>query len=140
MRVMVMIKATKSSEEGVMPSEALLEAMGKYNEELVEAGVLVAGEGLKPSSEGKRIRIADERTIIDGPFDSTTELTAGFWIWNVASMDAAVDWAKRCPPPMPGDESVLELRPLYEMEDFGEEMTPELRAQEEKLRAAVEGN
>ena len=134
MRVMVMVKATKDSEAGVMPSEALLTAMGKYNEELVKAGILLAGEGLKPSSKGKRVHFAGERrTVIDGPFTETKELVAGFWLWQVKSIDEAVEWLKRCPNPMPGDSDV-EIRPVFELEDFGTEITPELRAAEERLR------
>jgi hypothetical protein len=110
------------------------DACAASNEELVEAGVLVAGEGLKPSSEGKRVRIAGDRTVTDGPFENTEALVLGFWVWRVESMDAAIAWAERCPPPMHGEATELELRPLYEMEDFGDEMTPELRTQEEKLR------
>ncbi len=123
-----------------MPSEELLTAMGNYNQELVEAGVLKAGEGLQPSSRGTRVTIAATgRTVNDGPFAATTELVAGFWIWQVKSMDEAVEWARRCPEPMPGEETVLELRPLFEMEDFGDEMTPELREQEARMRAEVDG-
>jgi hypothetical protein len=134
MRVMVMVKATKDSEAGVMPSQALLEAMGRYNEELVKAGILLAGEGLKPSTQGKRVRFAGERrTVTDGPFAETKELVAGFWLWQVKSMDEAVEWLKRCPNPMPGDSEV-EIRPVFEMEDFGTELTPELRANEERQR------
>lgn len=140
MRVIVMIKATNNSEAGVMPPEELLTAMGTYNEELASAGILLSGEGLQPSSEGKRITIgAKERSVADGPFATTTGLTAGFWIWKVDSMDDAVAWAKRCPAPMPGEETQLEIRPLFEMDDFGDEMTPELRAQEERLRGELEG-
>jgi hypothetical protein len=137
---MVIVKATKNSEAGVMPSEELLAAMGKFNEELASAGILQSGEGLQPSSKGKRIAIsATERSVSDGPFDSTAELAAGFWIWKVSSMDEAIDWAKRCPAPMPGEETALELRPLFETGDFGDEMTPELREKEERLRADLEG-
>ena len=140
MRVMVIVKATKNSEAGVMPSEELLTAMGKYNEELASAGILQSGEGLQPSSHGKRIAISSKgRTVSDGPFEATSELAAGFWIWKVSTMDEAVDWARRCPAPMPGEETTLELRPLFEMEDFGDEMTPELRKKEERLRAELEG-
>ena len=140
MRVMVIVKATKNSEAGVMPSEELLAAMGKYNEELASAGILQSGEGLQPSSCGKRIAISSQgRTVNDGPFEVTTELVAGFWIWGVSSMDEAVDWAKRCPTPMPGEETTLELRPLFEVDDFGDEMTPELREKEERLRADIDG-
>jgi len=134
MRVMVMVKATKESEAGVMPSEELLTAMGKFNEELVAAGVMQAGEGLHPSSKGKRVRFSGaNRTVIDGPFSATNELIAGFWLWQVKSMDEAVEWVKRCPNPAPS-ESEIEIRPLFEAEDFGAELTPELRAQEERLR------
>lgn len=140
MRVMVLVKATKGSESGVMPSAELLEAMGKYNEALVEAGILVGGEGLLPSSLGKRVRLSGGRKdVLDGPFAETKELLAGFWIWKVASMDEALAWAKRCPDPMPGEDAELEIRPIAEMEDFGDAMTPENRAREERLRAAVEG-
>jgi hypothetical protein len=139
MRVMVIVKATKNSEAGVMPSEKLLADMGKYNEELVEAGVLVAGDGLQPSSKGKRVRFAGgQKTVIDGPFAETKELVAGYWIWQVKSIEEAVEWVRRCPDCMPGEESELEIRPLFEAEDFGEEFTPELRAQEERWRAEAE--
>lgn len=140
MRVMVIVKATKLSESGVMPTEADFAAMGKFNEELVKAGVMLAGDGLQPSSRGKRVKLAaGKRTVIDGPFAETKELIAGYWIWQVASMEEAVEWARRCPDPMPGEpESVLEIRPFFEMEDFGDAMTPELRAQEERLRAESE--
>ena len=134
MRVMVMVKATKDSEAGVMPSAALLEAMGRYNEELVRAGVLLAGEGLRPSVQGKRMRFSgDTRAVIDGPFAETKELVAGFWLWQVKSMDEAVEWLRRCPNPMPADSEV-EIRPVFEMEDFGAELTPEMRASETRLR------
>ncbi|MCB9611246.1 MAG: YciI family protein [Sandaracinus sp.] len=140
MRVMVLVKATKGSESGAMPSAELLEAMGKYNEALVEAGILVGGEGLLPSALGKRVRLSGGRKdVLDGPFAETKELLAGFWIWKVASMDEALAWAKRCPDPMPGEDAELEIRPIAEMEDFGDAMTPENRAREERLRAAVEG-
>ena len=139
MRVMVLVKATKNSEAGVMPDEKLLVAMGKYNEELVNAGIMLAGEGLHPSSKGKRVRFADgKKTVYDGPFTETKELVAGFWLWQVKSMDEAVEWARRCPDPMPGEESELEIRRVFEAEDFGAEFTPELRAQEDQLRAEVE--
>jgi hypothetical protein len=139
MKVMVIVKATRNSEAGVMPSEKLLTDMGKYNEELVKAGIMQAGEGLHPSSKGKRLRIANgSRTVIDGPFAETKELIAGFWIWKVKSMDEAMAWAQRCPDPMPGEESMLEIRPAFDAEDFGEAFTPELRANEEKLRAELE--
>ncbi len=142
MRVMVIVKATPNSENNAMPSEkmrAMLAEMGKYNEDLVKAGVMVAGEGLQPSSKGKRVVISGgKRIVIDGPFAESKELVAGFWIWKVKSMEEAIEWARRCPDPMPGEEGVLELRPLQEIEDFGTEMTPELRAQEERLRAEIE--
>jgi len=138
MRVMVMIQATPESEAGVMPTEELLTAMGNYNEELVEAGIMVAGEGLQPSSKGVRVRFSgDKRSVIDGPFAETKELLAGFWIWKVDSMDEAIEWLKRCPNPMEG-ESDVEIRPIFEMDDFGDELTPELREQEERLRARIE--
>ena len=139
MRFMVIIKATKSSEAGVLPSEELLAAMGKYNEELVKAGVMLAGEGLQPSSKGARVRFAgDKRTVIDGPFAETKELVAGFWLWKCASLQEAIEWVKRCPNPMPGEEAEIEIRRVFEAEDFGAEFTPELRAQEERLRAQLE--
>jgi len=138
MRVMVIVKATKDSEAGVMPSQELLTAMGQYNEELVKAGVMLAGEGLHPSAKGKRIRFSgSKRTVIDGPFAETKELIAGFWLWQVKSLEEAVEWVKRCPNPMPGD-SDIEIRSVFEAEDFGAEFTPELREQEERLRARVE--
>jgi hypothetical protein len=139
MRVMVIVKATKNSEAGVMPSEKLLAEMGKFNEELVKAGVMLAGEGLHPSSKGKRVRFSGGKKIVtDGPFAETKELIAGFWLWQVRSMDEAVEWVKRCPDPMPGEEAEIEIRPVFEAEDFGEEFTPELRAQEERLRGEIE--
>jgi hypothetical protein len=139
MRVMVMVKATKNSETGVMPSEELITAMGKYNEELVKAGIMLAGDGLHPSAKGKRIQFSgSKRTVVDGPFTETKELIAGYWLWQVRSMEEAVEWARRCPNPMPGEDSELEIRPLLEADDFGPEFTPELRAQEERLRAEVE--
>lgn len=139
MRVMVIVKATKQSEAGVMPSEMLLAEMGKFNEELVKAGVMLAGEGLHPSSKGKRVVFSGgKKSVIDGPFAATEELVAGFWLWQVKSIEEAVEWVRRCPDPMPGEESVLEIRPVFEVEDFGKELTPELRAQEERLRAEIE--
>ena len=139
MRVMVIIKATKGSEAGEMPSEQLLTAMGRFNEELVKAGVMLAGEGLHPSAKGKRVRFAEgKKTIIDGPFAETKELIAGFWIWQVKSMDEAIEWVRRCPDPMPGQESTVEIRPVFEAADFGQELTPELRAQEDRLRTEIE--
>jgi hypothetical protein len=119
MRVMVMVRSTKDSEAGVMPSEKLLAAMGAYNEELVKAGVMLAGEGLHPSSKGKRVRFADgKKSVVDGPFTETKELIAGFWLWQVKSMEEALEWARRCPDPMPGEESILEIRPVFEAADF----------------------
>ena len=139
MRFMVIVKATKSSEAGALPSEELLTEMGKYNEELTKAGVMLAGEGLHPSSKGARVRFAGEkRTVIDGPFAETKELVAGFWLWKCASLQEAIEWAKRCPNPMPGEEAEIEIRQVFEADDFGPEFTPELRAQEERLRAEVE--
>jgi len=139
MRFMVIVKATKESEAGVMPSEQLLADMGKYNEELVEAGVMLAGEGLHPSSKGARVTFAgDKRVVTDGPFSETKELAAGFWIWQCKSLAEAIEWAKRCPNPMPDQEGVLEIRPIFEDDDFGEAFTPELREQEERIRAAAE--
>jgi hypothetical protein len=138
MRVMVMVKATKDSEAGVMPTPELLAAMGKFNEELVRAGVMLAGDGLRPSAKGKRVRFAGEqRTVIDGPFTETKELVAGYWLWQVKSVDEAVEWLKRCPNPMPG-ESEIEIRPVFEMEDFGAELAPEACTEEQRLRAASE--
>jgi hypothetical protein len=139
MRFMIILKATRDSEAGKMPDEQLLAAMGKFNEELVQAGVLLAGEGLHPSSRGARVRFAgDRRTVIDGPFTETKELIAGFWIWRVKSKEEAIEWVKRCPDPMPGNDAEIEIRQIFEAEDFGAELTPELRAQEEKLRAQAE--
>ncbi len=137
MRVMVLVKATEESEAGVMPSEQLLTEMGQFNEELVRAGVMLDGDGLKPSSAGARVRFSgSQRTVIDGPFAETKELIAGYWVWQVASLDEAIEWVKRCPNPMSG-ESEIEIRPIFEAEDFGEEFTPELREQEERLRAQL---
>ncbi len=139
MKVMVIVKATKSSEAGVMPSEKLLAEMGNYNEELVKAGIMLGGDGLHPSAKGKRIGFSgNKRTVIDGPFAETKELIAGYWVWQVKSMDEAVEWARRCPSPMPDEEGVLEIRPIFEADDFGKEFTPELRAQEERLREQIE--
>jgi hypothetical protein len=135
---MVIVKATKESEGGVMPSQQMLTEMGKYNEELVKAGVMQAGEGLQPSSKGKRVRFSGtQRTVIDGPFAETKELIAGFWIFKVASLEEAVEWVKRAPNPHEG-ESEIEIRQVFEAEDFGEEFTPELRAQEDRLRATID--
>jgi hypothetical protein len=139
MRVMVMVKASKNSEKGVMPSEKLLADMGKYNEELVKAGVMLAGEGLHPSSKGKRVVFSGgKKTVVDGPFAETKELVAGFWLWQVKTIEEAVEWVRRCPDPMPGEESEIEIRPVFEADDFGKEFTPELRAQEDRLRAEIE--
>ena len=137
MRVMVLIKANKDSEAGVLPSEKLLTEMGKFNEELVEADVMVAGEGLHPSSKAKRVRFAGgKQTVIDGPFTETKELLAGFWVWKVKSMDEAIGWVRRIPNP-DGQDHEVEIRPIFEAEDFGAEFTPELREQEERLRAQI---
>ena len=138
MRFMVLIKANKNSETGVMPSQELLTEMGKFNEELVKAGVMLAGEGLQPSSKGVRVRFSgSKRTVIDGPFAETKELLAGFWIWQCKSMDEAIAWLKRCPNPH-NEEADVEIRQIFETEDFGAEFTPELRAQEERIRAQTE--
>ena len=138
MRVMVLVKATKESEAGVMPDERLLTEMGHFNDQLVKAGVMLAGEGLHPTSKGKRVRFSGtRRTVIDGPFAETRELVAGFWLWQVKSMEEAVDWVKRCPNPFPAD-SEIEIRQVFEADDFGAEYTPELRAQEERQREAIE--
>lgn len=137
MRVMVIVKASPESEAGQMPSEQLLADMGRYNEELVKAGVMLAGEGLHPTSKGVRVRFSgDRRTVVDGPFSETKELIAGFWLWQVRSMEEAIEWVRRCPNPHPGD-SEIEIRPVFEAEDFGAEFTPELREQEERLRAQI---
>ncbi|WPB79237.1 YciI family protein [Archangium violaceum] len=137
MKVMVLVKATKDSEEGVMPSTEMLTAMGKYNEELVKAGIMLAGDGLHPSSKGARVRFSGtRRTVIDGPFTETKELVAGFWMWQVKSMEEAIEWVKRCPNPMLGD-SEIEIRRVFEAEDFGAEFTPELREAEERLAAEL---
>jgi hypothetical protein len=138
MKVMVLVKATRDSEAGVMPSQQLLAEMGKFNEALAQAGVLLAGEGLHPSSKGARVRFSGkDRTVIDGPFAETKELIAGYWLWQVKSMQEAIDWVKRCPNPMPG-ESAIEIRPVFEPADFGEAFTPELREQEARLRREAE--
>ena len=138
MRFMVLVKANKNSEAGVLPDEKLLTEMGKYNEELGKAGVLLAGEGLQPSSKGARVRFSGKtRTVIDGPFAETKELIAGFWMFQVKSKEEAIEWVKRCPNPFPGTESEIEIRQVFEAEDFGAELTPELREQEERLRARV---
>ena len=138
MRFMIMVKATKDSEAGVLPDERLLTEMGKFNEELVQAGVMLAGEGLQPSSKGVRVKFSgNTRTVTDGPFAETKELIAGFWLWQVNSKEEAIEWVKRCPNPMKG-ESEIEIRQLFEAEDFGAEFTPELREQEERLRAQMD--
>src|ERR687890_1054850 len=140
MRVMVMVKATKHSEAGLMPSTELLEAMGKFNEELVNAGVMLAGEGLKPSAQGKRVAFdGPGRTVIDGPFAETRELVAGFWLWEVKDIAEAVEWVKRCPNPMPGP-SEIEIRPLYDMADFGETLTPEVAEIHDRNRERITGD
>ncbi len=140
MRVMILIKANADSENGVMPPEGLLTEMGAYNDELVKAGIMLAGEGLHPSSKAARVRFSGEkRTVVDGPFAETKELIAGFWLWQVKSMDEAIEWVKRCPNPMGSEsESEIEIRPVFEMDDFGDVMTPELRAQEDRQRAELE--
>src|SRR6187549_3422976 len=138
MRVMVIVKANEDTEAGVMPSQQLLTEMGNYNEQLVKAGIMLAGEGLHPSSKAARIKFSgSERTVIDGPFAETKELIAGYWLWRVKSLQEAIEWAKRCPNPT-GEESVLEIRPIFEAEDFGAEFTPELRAQEDRVRQQAE--
>ena len=138
MRFMIIIKADKNTEAGVMPDEKLFTEMGKFNEELVNAGIMLAGDGLQPSSKGARVKFSgDKRTVIDGPFPETKELIAGFWIWKVKSKEEAIEWVKRCPNPT-GAESEIEIRQLFDMEDFGAELTPELRSQEERLRAKIE--
>ena len=141
MRFMAMVKATPESEAGTMPSTELLEAMNAYNEELVKAGVMLAGEGLHPSSNGARVRFSGkDRSVIDGPFAETKELIAGYWLIQTKSLDEAIEWVKRVPDPMPGSEAIIEIRPVFEAEDFGEELTPELRAREQELRQQVEAN
>jgi hypothetical protein len=138
MRFMVMVKANKESEAGVLPDAKLLADMGKFNEELMKAGVMLAGEGLQPSSKGARVRFSGaKRTVTDGPFAETKELVAGFWLWKVKSKEEAIEWVKRCPNPFPGSESEIEIRQVFEAEDFGAEFTPELRVQEERMRAQI---
>src|SRR6476620_3664669 len=135
MRFMIIVKATKNSEAGVLPDKTLLTEMGKFNEQLVKAGIMLAGEGLQPSSKGARVKCAgDKRIVIDGPFAETKELIAGFWLWRVQSKEEAIEWVKRCPNPMPGMESEIEIRQVFEAEDFGEALTPELKGQNERLR------
>jgi hypothetical protein len=139
MRVMVLIKATKNSEAGVMPPQELFDEMTAFNEELVKAGVMLAGDGLKPSAHAKRVHFrGDAVAVVDGPFAETRELIAGYWLWNVASLDEAVAWMKKCPHPMPGEDAEVELRPLYEAEDFGAALTPEVREREDRMRAELE--
>jgi len=135
---MVIVRATNNSEAGILPTETLLADMGKFNEELAKAGVLLAGEGLQPSSKGARVKFSgSKRTVVDGPFTEVKELIAGFWLWQVRSREEAIEWVKRCPHPMPGEDAEIEIRQLYEAEDFGEEFTPEMRKQEELLRKKV---
>ena len=139
MRFMVLVKANKNSEAGVLPDEKLLTEMGKFNEELVKAGVMLEGEGLQPTSKGKRVRFSGEkRTVIDGPFAETKELIAGYWVWQVKSLEEAIEWVKRSPDPFPDSESEIEIRQIFEADDFGAEFTPELREQEERLREQIE--
>ncbi len=139
MRFMIIVKASQDSEAGALPSTELLAAMGKYNEELVKAGIMLAGEGLQPSSKGARVRFSgSKRTVIDGPFAETKELIAGFWLWQVRSKEEAIEWVKRAPNPMPGTESEIEIRQVFEAEDFGEQLTPELRERNEQLRSTLE--
>lgn len=136
MRFMILVKASRDSEAGRMPSRELLEAMGEYNEELAKAGILLAGEGLHPSSRGARVHFSgDRRTVVEGPFPETKDLIAGFWLWQVESKQEAIDWVRRCPSPMPGTEAEIEIRQIFEAEDFGDALTPEMREQEERLRA-----
>ena len=140
MRVMLLVKATKTSEAGKLPSKELLADMGKFNEELIKAGIMLDGDGLRPSSTGKRVRFSpgNKRTVIDGPFTETKELIAGYWIWQVKSLDEAVEWVRRCPDPMPGEESEIEIRQFYEAEDFGPEFTPDMRAYEDRLQKGLD--
>jgi hypothetical protein len=141
MRFMVMVRATRNSEAGVMPGEDLLAAMGRFNQELIDAGVMLSGDGLQPSAKGARVKFSNgKRTVVDGPFAETKELIAGFWIWQCKSKDEAIEWAKRCPDPMPGEEAVLEIRQVFEAADFGEALTPELREQEERQREQAAKN
>ena len=139
MRFMVMVKATKNSEAGVMPGPEMFEAMGKYNEELVKAGIMKMGDGLKPSSHGARVHFSGaRRTVVDGPFSETKELVAGFWLWECKSLAEAIEWVKKCPNPMPGEDSDIEIRPFYELEDFGQNLTPEHRERVEQVRKEAE--
>jgi hypothetical protein len=138
MRFMVMVKATPNSEAGVMPGPEMFEAMGRYNEELVKAGIMKAGEGLHPSSRGARVHFSgNKRTVVDGPFAETKELVAGFWLWECKSLEEAIEWVKKCPNPMPGEDSDIEIRRIFEAEDFGAAYTPEERAREERLRGQI---
>jgi hypothetical protein len=140
MRFMVMVKATKDSEAGVLPTQELLEAMGKYNEELVKAGIMLAAEGLQPSSKGARVQFnGTKRTVVDGPFTETKELVAGFWLWQINSLEEAIEWVKRCPNPMPGP-SEIEIRQVFDMDDFGEALTPEMREQAARQQAQIDKN
>jgi hypothetical protein len=138
MRVMVIVKATKTSESGALPETQMLTEMGAFNDELVKAGILLAADGLKPSSAGKRVQFSGtKRSVVDGPFAETKELVAGYWIWQVRSMDEAVEWVRRCPHPMPGEEAVIEIRPVFEFDDFAASLTPELREAAERQRSEV---
>lgn len=140
MKFMILVKATKKTEAGLMPSQELLTAMMQYNQTLVDAGIMLAGEGLHPSSKGVRVRFSgSKRVVTGGPFAETNEVVAGYWLWQCRSMEEAIEWVKRCPNPMPGEESDIEIRPLFEAEDFGTEFTPELRQQEERMREQIEG-
>lgn len=139
MRVMVIIKATKNSEAGVMPSEEGFAEMGRFNEELVNAGIMLSGDGLHPTNKARRVSFSNgKRTVSEGPFSDFKHLTAGFWIWKVKSMDEAVEWVRRCPHPMPGEDAEIDIRPIFEAEDFGDALTPELREQEDRLRTELE--
>lgn len=139
MRVMVMVKATKNSEAGILPTEKDFTEMIRFNDELIKAGIMLAGDGLRPSRDGKRVRFSGgKRTVIEGPFAETKELVAGFWLWQVRSMEEALEWVRRCPNPMPGEDAEIEIRPIYEEADFGEQLTPELREQEARQRAEIE--
>ena len=139
MKVMVIVKATENSEAGVMPSQELLEAMTEYNEDLVKSGIMLGGDGLHPSSRGKRVRFSgSNRTIVDGPFVETKELIAGYWLWQVKSMEEALEWVRRCPDPMPGEESEIEIRPVFELDDFGDAATPDVREREAHLQSEID--
>ena len=139
MKVRVIVKATENSEAGVMPSQELLEAMTEYNEDLVKSGIMLSGDGLHPSSRGKRVRFSGaKRTIVDGPFAETKELIAGYWLWQVKSMEEALEWVRRCPDPMPGEESEIEIRPVFELDDFGDAATPDVREREAHLQSEID--